>query len=115
MTHTGPEGLPLPDYDQLSLGELEHRIRALSHAQLEELVRHEREHAARTPVVELLASRIAQLDAGATPSPGGEPPAAGPGPAGGSPVSPATAGQPVHPPPHGTPDQPGRPKGDQRP
>jgi hypothetical protein len=35
-----------------------------------------------------------------------------PPPQGTSPVTPDTAAPPIHPPPHGTPQQPGRPKGD---
>lgn len=111
--------LPLPDYDQLSLGELEHRICSLNPGELEQLARHERTHAARVPVMELLSSRRSQLDAGSTPSsgsPGGAPPRPGEAEAArrGSPVSPATASPPVHPPPHGSPDQPAQPKGNRR-
>lgn len=109
--------LPLPDYDQLSAGELEHRVRSLSQAEIDQLIRHERAHGARVHMVEILRSRQAQLAAGSTPSPGGVPTRSG----GeretrrGSPVSPATASQPVHPPPHGTPHQSGRPKGNRQP
>lgn len=112
----GGDTPPLPDYDELSVGELEHRVRSLSHSELTDLITYEREHAARTPVIELLTARRQQLEAGAEPSPGGSPPppAHGEGAAGRSPVSPAGAGEPVHPPPHGTPDQPGSPKGDRR-
>jgi len=62
----------------------------------------------------VLEHRLEQLGAGAEPTPGD--------PQGlrsehreghtGSPVSPATSPQPSGPPPHGTPDQPGKPKGD---
>ncbi|MCF6524353.1 hypothetical protein [Streptomyces sp. JJ36] len=113
MTSASPD-LPLPDYDELSAGDLEHRIRSLSRGELTRLLEYEREHGARTPVVELLNARIAQLDAGSEPSPGGaapETPGAG---RHGSPVSPATEGQPVHPPPHGTPQTYARPKADKR-
>jgi len=125
MSTTGPRGgsedgsghgvdtPPLPGYDELSAGELAHRIRSLSAAELADLMRYEREHAARTPVIELLAARQRQLEAGARPSPGGAPPPAhGAGAAAGSPVRPSGSGEPYHPPPHGTPDQSGRPKGD---
>ena len=111
---TGVQTCALPIYyDGLSVGELEHRIRALRADELEVLVRYERAHAARVPVMELLAGRLAQLDAGATPSPGGQPPTAGDGERGrhGSPVSPAG---PVHPPPHGSPDQAAQPKGNRQ-
>lgn len=113
MSTPSREELPLPDYDALSVGELEHRIRSLSAEELERLVRYERAHAARVPVVELLAGRLAQLDAGATPSPGGQPPPTGEATGGrhGSPVTPDTAAEPIHPPPHGSPDQAAQPKG----
>ena len=116
MSTPSREELPLPDYDGLSVGELEHRIRSLSAGELETLVRYERAHAARVPVMELLAGRLGQLDAGATPSPGGRPPTAGDGERGrhGSPVTPRTSAEPVHPPPHGSPDQPAQPKGNRQ-
>jgi hypothetical protein len=111
----GGDTPPLPGYDELSAGELEHRVRSLSHGELTDLMRYERKHAARTPVIAMLSARRRQLEAGAEPTPGGSPrPAHGEGAAGGSPVSPAGAGEPVHPPPHGTPDQSGSPKGDRR-
>jgi hypothetical protein len=107
--------LPLADYDHLPVGALEHRIRGLSAEELEELLRYEREHANRPPVVQLFSARLGQLARGGTPSPGGgadvrpeqpEPPA------GGSPVTPDTSAEPIHPPPHGTPSTRGKPKGD---
>ncbi|MGI5484128.1 hypothetical protein [Streptomyces lavendofoliae] len=108
-------GLPLPDYDQLSVGTLEHRIRALSVPELDRLLHYEHEHADRAMVVQVLTARKRQLDAGA-PLSGGNPAASKPGTAGrgrgGSPVSPATSPEPASPPPHGTPDQRGKPKGD---
>jgi hypothetical protein len=106
--------LPVPDYEGLPLGEIEHRVRALDESEVRELLQYEREHGARTPVVEVLASRLHQLAAGAEPTPG-SPAASRPGAAsatGGSPVSPETSPEPISPPPHGTPDQPGKPKGD---
>ncbi|WP_031071106.1 hypothetical protein [Streptomyces sp. NRRL S-118] len=111
--------LPLPDYDQLSVGTLEHRIRALSAEDLTQLLHYEHEHADRPMVVQVLTARKHQLDQGATPS-GGDPAAWRPEQAGqargGSPVTPATSPQPMSPPPHGTPDQSGKPKGNmQRP
>jgi len=112
MSPTDRGGLPIPDYDHLSLGELEHRIRSLTPDALGQLLRHEREHADRTHVVELLTARLRQLEAGSEPSPGSAEPPTGPrGEPGGSQVSPATSPQPYHPPPHGTPDQRAKPKG----
>jgi hypothetical protein len=105
--------LPLPDYDHLPLGGLESRIRSLGVEEVEELLAYERSHADRLPVTELLASRLEQLKSGAEPSsgdPGALRPEQSQGHAG-SPVSPATSPQPMSPPPHGTPDQRGKPKG----
>ncbi|MFH8573970.1 hypothetical protein [Streptomyces sp. NPDC017993] len=115
MSDQDDDRLPLADFDQLSLGALESRIRSLSSGQLEKLLHHESGHANRVPVVEVLRARIDQLAAGAEPSPGSErgnsdrPPNGST--RGGSPVSPATATD-VNPPPHGTPEQSGKPKGD---
>ncbi|OII69780.1 MULTISPECIES: hypothetical protein [unclassified Streptomyces] len=106
--------LPLPDYDQLPAGSLEHRIRSLRPDEVARLLKYEHEHADRPPVVQLLASRKRQLEEGAQPS-GGDPGAYRPEQSqrgrGGSPVSPATSPEPSSPPPHGTPDQRGKPKG----
>ncbi|GGV81718.1 hypothetical protein [Streptomyces griseoloalbus] len=106
--------LPLPDYDHLPLGGLESRVRSLSADEVEELLAYERSHADRVPVTELLTARLEQLRGGAEPT-SGDPdalrPEQGTGRAG-SPVSPATSPQPFGPPPHGTPDQRGKPKGD---
>ncbi|MET9804427.1 hypothetical protein [Streptomyces sp. NPDC006368] len=114
MSTTDHGGLPLPDYDQLSVGTLEHRIRALDTEQLNQLLHYEHEHADRAMVVQVLTARKHQLDQGATPS-GGDPTALRPeqasGGRGGSRVSPATSPQPMSPPPHGTPAQSGKPKG----
>ncbi|MGP4046943.1 hypothetical protein [Streptomyces sp. 2A115] len=105
--------LPVSDYDGLSLGEIENRIRALDEAELRTLLEYERGHGKRTPVLEILTARLHQLSAGAEPTGGGA--AAGqprPGPRpGGSPVSPKTSPEPISPPPHGTPDQFGKAKG----
>ncbi|MFF3504468.1 hypothetical protein [Streptomyces sp. NPDC003247] len=114
MTDPGRTALPLPDYDHLPLGGLESRVRSLTAGEVEELLAYERTHADRLPVTELLTSRLAQLEAGAEPT-SGDPGALRPeqtqGRAG-SPVSPATSPEPSSPPPHGTPDQRGKPKGD---
>lgn len=116
MTDSTSSGsAPLPDYDALSVGDIAHRARSLSAPELERLVRYERAHAGRTPVLELLSARLSQLEAGEEPSPGGAPPPPPEASRGGSDVGPETAGEPVHPPPHGTPQQFGRPKGDTRP
>jgi hypothetical protein len=62
--------LPIPDYDQLSLGDLRHRVRSLTRDQLDQVLDHERQHGDRTPVVEVLTARQAELDEGAEPSGG---------------------------------------------
>lgn len=115
MSRQDAEQLPLADYDQLPVGVLESRIRALTAEQLERLLRYETDHADRPPVREILRARLDQLAAGATPTDGGGdagwPPSPDQEARGGSPVSPATEER-IHPPPHGTPDQPGKPKAD---
>ncbi|KES03205.1 hypothetical protein BU52_31930 [Streptomyces toyocaensis] len=106
--------LPLPDYDHLPLGGLESRIRSLTAGEVDELLSYERSHADRVPATELLTARLEQLRAGAEPT-SGDPGAVRPEQVTGrtgSPVSPATSPQPSGPPPHGTPDQRGKPKGD---
>jgi hypothetical protein len=62
--------LPLPDYDELPLNSLKHEIRSLRDDQLRTLFDHEREHANRVPVIELLATRLKELAEGAEPSGG---------------------------------------------
>lgn len=114
MADPARDTLPLPDYDHLPIGGLESRVRSLSADEVEELLAYERSHADRLPVTELLGSRLEQLREGAEPTsgdPGALRPESGEG-HGGSPVSPATSPQPFSPPPHGTPDQRGKPKGD---
>src|SRR3954466_9100562 len=114
MTDHARNTLPLPDYDHLPIGGLESRVRSLSSGDVEELLRYERAHADRVPVVELLSARLEQLRSGAEPT-SGDPGALRPeqhGRDAGSPVSPATSPQPFGPPPGGTPDQRGKPKGD---
>ncbi|MFC4003219.1 hypothetical protein ACFS2C_15585 [Prauserella oleivorans] len=66
------EELPLPDYDDLPLGTLQHRVRALDEPQLRRLMSYEQEHANRTPVLEVMRARLEQLADGATPSPGSQ-------------------------------------------
>ncbi|GCB52410.1 hypothetical protein [Streptomyces sp. NL15-2K] len=114
MADPGRNTLPLPDYDHLPIGGLESRVRSLNAEEVEELLAYERTHADRLPVTELLAARLEQLEAGAEPT-SGDPGALRPEQVEGhtgSPVSPATSPQPSSPPPHGTPDQRGKPKGD---
>ncbi|MFB8774287.1 hypothetical protein [Streptomyces broussonetiae] len=114
MADPGRSTLPLPDYDHLPIGGLGSRVRSLTSDQVEEVLAYERSHADRRPVTELLTSRLEQLRAGAEPT-SGDPGAMRPETGArrtGSPVSPATSPEPMSPPPHGTPDQRGKPKGD---
>ncbi|MFF1403875.1 hypothetical protein [Streptomyces sp. NPDC058294] len=109
----GHETLPLPDYDHLPLGSLQHRIRTLDEPGLREVLTYEEAHGNRLPVVEALRARLQELREGAQPS-GGSPlapaPERAPAPDTGSPVSPATTGPPMNPPAHGTPENPAQPR-----
>ncbi|MEU6812959.1 hypothetical protein ABZ920_29055 [Streptomyces sp. NPDC046831] len=105
----GHDTLPLPDYDHLPLGSLQHRIRTLDEAGLREVLAYEEAHGNRRPVVEVLHARLQELREGAQPSEGSplapapeRPPEADTG----SQVSPATSGPPINPPSHGTPENP---------
>jgi hypothetical protein len=108
------ESLPLPDFDHLTLGSVESRIRSLSAAQLRELVDHEASHAGRAAVLTLLRSRLEAVQAGAERSAGNtaspDPTSPEPAPAR-SKASPQTQGPPVNPPSHGDPTNPAQPRG----
>lgn len=98
--------LPLPQYDELPLGSIQHRIRSLDANGLRELMAYESEHAARTAVLEVMRNRLDELDAGAEPSGGDQeriPEVTGE--AGGSPVQPATGAEPSTPLRHGVAQQ----------
>jgi len=98
--------LSIPDYDELPLGDLRHRIRSVGEHQLRTLVVHEEEHGNRVPVLELLRSRLDELVAGAEPASGD--PARSPtviGTPGGSPVRPETAAERTTPLRHGLAEQ----------
>ena len=105
--------LPIPDYDHLPLADLGHRVRTLDPDELEVLIGYERDHGARTPVLQVLQTRLEALRSGAEPS-GGSPvapsPAAAPPPDGGSGVSPATTGPVINPPSQGVPTNPAQPR-----
>ena len=108
------ETLPLPDYDHLPVGSLTSRIRTLDTEGLQTVLSYEKAHANRVQVVQAMAHRLDELEAGAQPS-GGAPDAAQPehagAPSGGSQVSEATSGPPVNPPSHGDPTNPAQPRG----
>jgi hypothetical protein len=70
--------LPVPDYDHLPLGNLEHRIRTLDADALAALLDHEREHGDRAPVVQVLSARLDALRSGRAEPSGGDPAGAQP-------------------------------------
>lgn len=111
---TSPEhaDLPLRDYDHLPAAAVAQRIRSLTADQLSQLLRYESAHANRPAVTQIMRARMAELEAGATPSSGGQ--QAGPDwperPSAGPETGPETVGPPSFPPPHGNPAQPARPK-----
>ena len=117
MTQSGASGdhatLPLPDYDHLPVGSLQHRIRTLDLEGLAAVATYEREHADRVQVLQMIEHRLDELRAGAEPS-GGDPgavaPELAPAAAGGSPVSPVTSGPPINPPTGGDPTNPAQPR-----
>ncbi|MGW7515486.1 hypothetical protein ACWGJ2_07815 [Streptomyces sp. NPDC054796] len=98
------QDLPLPDYDELPAASIEHRVRPLSREDVNRLLEHERGHAGRPQVTEVLAARLRELDRGAEPTPGdaegARPDRPEPG-RGGSPVSPDSAREPSKPFRHG--------------
>lgn len=98
--------LPLPEYDELPLAALHHRIRSLDPEQLDQLMSYELRHANRLPVLELMRVRKRQLQEGAEPSSGRhtEIPEVS-GHRGGSPANEQTAAEPTTPLRHGVADQ----------
>jgi hypothetical protein len=57
-------GLPLADYDGLTMPQLRARMRTLEPAQLRALIAHERAHAGRDEVVGMFERRIAKVEGG---------------------------------------------------
>lgn len=107
------EQLPIPEYDHLPIGSLQHRIRALDAAQLNQLADYERQHANRLPVLTSIDARLTALSEGAQPSPGTgaeRQPEVAPAPDGGSSVTPQTSGPPMNPPSQGVPSNPAQPR-----
>jgi hypothetical protein len=105
--------LPIPDYDHLPVGSLQHRLRALDETALVRLAAYEREHANRLNVLNLIQARREQLAGGASPSdgdPAAVKPELAPGPDTGSRVSPETSGPPMNPPSQGVPSNPAQPR-----
>jgi hypothetical protein len=70
--------LPLPQYDDLTLGEIESRVRTLDPGGVEALIAYERAHAGRPAVLLVLENRAEQLRDGAEPT-GGSPDVPGAG------------------------------------
>ena len=106
--------LPLPDYDHLPLGSLGHRVRSLDAAGVTALLTYERAHGDRLPVVQVLETRLAELEDGA-PTSGGDPMAVAPeAPAGEPSGSLGSASQhegpAINPPSHGDPTNPAQPR-----
>ena len=116
MTVPEHSSLPLRDYDHLPLSALGQRIRALTADEVSQLCDYEREHANRPAVMQIFQARLSELAAGEQPSGGRQQEGPEwPQPASaGSPVGPQTTAPPSFPPPHGTPDQPARPKADRQ-
>jgi hypothetical protein len=105
--------LPLPDYDHLPTGSLQHRIRTLTREQLQAIADYERQHAHRPLVETIIQARLTELDSGAEPSGGAADalqPEHAPAPAGQSPVTPATSGPKMNPPSQGVPSNPTQPR-----
>ena len=105
--------LPLPDYDELPVGVLRHRIRSLEADQVATLLDYEKAHAHRVLVEELLSTRLHELEQGARPSAGSpaDIPEAPRHSRAGSPVTPGSGRSPSGPPArHGVIGEQGRPK-----
>jgi hypothetical protein len=58
----GEDGLPMPDYDDLSLASIRARLRNLDPAQLRLLAEYERAHASRAAILVMFERRIAKLE-----------------------------------------------------
>ncbi|MDT0302545.1 hypothetical protein [Streptomonospora wellingtoniae] len=108
---------PIAGYEGLPVGTLQHRVRALTQEQMRDLIGYEAAHADRPQVLEILRSRLRELENGAEPTGGDQdfhpetPQAA----RGGSRVGTGGQAPPGNPPPHGVPAQPAKPKGDNPP
>ncbi|MGA9873504.1 MAG: hypothetical protein WBQ44_20480 [Rhodococcus sp. (in: high G+C Gram-positive bacteria)] len=94
------------DYDQLTVGSIESRIRSLSEEQLAQVIEHEKQAANRPHVLLILSARSESLRNGAEPS-SGDPTAAPPvsGTAGTSAANPSQAPEGTTPLRHGVAEQ----------
>ena len=105
--------LPLADYDGLTVGAIESRIRTLDESGVRDLLDYERGHAARVQVVQILEQRLNSFSQGEAEPSGGDPLAAAPEatlPDGSGLASPAREGPPQNPPSHGVPTNPSQPR-----
>lgn len=62
--------LPLPNFDEMSLGDIQHKVRSLTRDEVEAILTYEAGHAARVPVLEIVEARMRELEDGAEPSSG---------------------------------------------
>lgn len=62
VSRPAPAGLPVPNYDDLSIASLRARLRALDAAQVRDLLDYERAHASRANVITMFERRIAKLE-----------------------------------------------------
>lgn len=112
--HMAGHDVPIPDYDNLPTGSLESRVRTLDADGVSRLLEHEREHADRVQVVQMLEHRLDRLRSGEASPSGGDPdamaPETAPGATSPSPVSPETQGPVQNPPSHGVPTNPAQPR-----
>src|SRR3954447_25066081 len=104
--------LALPDYNDLTLPDLTHRVRTLDAGELRRVVSYEEEHGNRLPVLQVLHARLEQLHSGGTPSggPHGGPEHRGTRAQSRETVSPQPSGPPINPPSHGDPTNPAQPR-----
>lgn len=113
MADPDKRDLPMPDFDHLPVATLQHRIRSLDLAGLEQVAEYERQHGHRAPVLTIVEARLAELRHGAEPSPGspaGATPETAPPPSGDTGISPQTAGPKQNPPSQGVPSNPAQPR-----
>jgi hypothetical protein len=75
MSH---DALPIPDFDHLPVASLTHRIRTLDTTGLVALLDHERAHADRVAVVQMIEHRLAAVRSGEAEPSGGDPAGAQP-------------------------------------
>jgi hypothetical protein len=61
----GPDEIPVPHWDELSLGSIRARLRRLSEEDVVVLHRYEEQHAARQPVLSMLGNRLVKIRADA--------------------------------------------------